>query len=94
MQQPIICYNSQHFYKTYRSLIDLESYGHDIEASWLLDRACEALDDSAYEAEILPIVTELAKGAYQQEIDRENHAMNNECENGNVSITTEECILK
>ena len=73
------------FDKTYRSLIDLESYGHDIEASWLLDRACEALDDSAYEAEILPIVTELAKGAYQQGIDRENHAMNNECENGNVS---------
>ncbi|MFW2490238.1 AGE family epimerase/isomerase [Clostridium chromiireducens] len=28
------------------SIADLNSYGHDIEASWLLDRACEVLEDS------------------------------------------------
>lgn len=28
----------------YNSIIDLESYGHDIEASWLIDRAIEVLD--------------------------------------------------
>lgn len=33
------------FDKTYHSLINLESYGHDIETSWLIGRACEVLED-------------------------------------------------
>lgn len=31
----------------YHSLIDLESFGHNIETSWLIDRACLALKGSA-----------------------------------------------
>jgi mannobiose 2-epimerase len=73
------------FDKEYRSLISLESYGHDIEASWLIDRACEALGDKAYYEEMLPVIEGLAKGAYDNGLDMNNHAMNNECENGNVS---------
>ncbi len=33
------------FDKEYNSLIDLYSYGHDIEASWLIDRALDAVGD-------------------------------------------------
>lgn len=73
------------FDKNYHSLIALESYGHDIEASWLVDRACEALGDSAYYEEMLPVIKGLAEGAYENGIDVPNQAMNNECENGNVS---------
>ncbi len=73
------------FDKEYHSLIALESYGHDIEASWLISRACEALDDKAYFEEMLPVIKGLAKGAYENGIDMKNHAMNNECENGTVS---------
>lgn len=68
----------------YRSLIDLESYGHDIEASWLIDRACEVLDDPAYREKMTPIINGLAKGAYENSIDRNVHAMNAEAENGRV----------
>lgn len=73
------------FDKEYHSLISLESYGHDIEASWLIDRACEVLDDRSYYAEMLPVIKGLAKGAYNNGIDTQNNAMNNECENGTVS---------
>lgn len=73
------------FDKEYHSLIALESYGHDIEASWLISRTCEVLDDKAYYEEMLPVIEGLAKGAYENGIDMQNHAMNNECENGTVS---------
>ena len=33
------------FDRTWNSLIDLYSYGHDIETSWLMDRGLEVLDD-------------------------------------------------
>ncbi len=72
------------FGKSYNSLIDLESYGHDIEASWLIDRACEVLGDKAYYSEMRPIIEELADGAFLHGIDAQNHAMNNECERGKV----------
>ncbi|MGN0690108.1 MAG: AGE family epimerase/isomerase [Oscillospiraceae bacterium] len=73
------------FDKSYHSLISLESYGHDIEASWLIDRACQVLDDKAYYAEMLPMIRQLADGAYKNGIDISNQAMNNECENGTVN---------
>lgn len=73
------------FDKSYHSLIKLESYGHDIEASWLIDRACQVLKDDAYYSEMLPVIEQLAEGAYKHGIDPKNHAMNNECENGNIN---------
>ena len=72
------------FDKDYNSLIDLESYGHDIEASWLIDRACEVLGDKACHEQMLPVIKGLAEGAAQNAIDGDNQAMNNECENGKV----------
>ena len=68
----------------YDSIINLESYGHDIEASWLIDRACEVLNDSDFREEMMPVITGLAEGALEHAIDNKDHAMNNECENGIV----------
>lgn len=70
--------------RNYEPLIELESYGHDIEASWLIDRGCSVLDDAACYQEMMPIINDLAEGAYSNGIDREHHAMNNECESGKV----------
>ncbi|WP_213413345.1 AGE family epimerase/isomerase [Xylanibacillus composti] len=51
-------YNKVFFNKQWESLLDLKSYGHDIEASWLLDEAIKAanLTDDSY----LRMVKELA----------------------------------
>lgn len=73
------------FDKNYNTLIDLESYGHDIEASWLIDRACEVLDDTSYTEKMYPIIMGLAEGALEHGIDHNNNAMFNECENGVIS---------
>ena len=73
------------FDKKYKPLIALESYGHDIEASWLIERACDVLGDKAYYEEMLPVIRELAEGAYDNGIDTANNAMNDENERGVVN---------
>ncbi len=48
---------------------DIHSYGHDIEATWLLDRACEVMGDDALTAEVSvmneKIVANIRKLAYR-----------------------------
>ena len=55
---------------------DIHSYGHDIEATWLLDRACDVLGDPKMSAEIgemnKKIVANIAEIAFK------NGALNNE----------------
>lgn len=68
----------------YRSLIDLESYGHDIEASWLIDRACELLEDASVTEMMRPVIEGLAASVYRNAIDEECRAVNNERENDKV----------
>jgi mannobiose 2-epimerase len=75
------------FDKEYHSLISLESYGHDIEASWLIERACEVLGDRAIYEEMCPIIDGLAKEALYNGVDKKSLAMNNECENEIVNTT-------
>lgn len=72
------------FDKDYHSLIDLESFGHDIEASWLIDRACEVLKDDSYHQKMQPIIDGLAEAAYRNAYDQKLHALNNERENTQV----------
>ena len=64
------------------SIIDLHSFGHDIETAWLLDRGLDALGDEAYKKEwdgiVADLVAEVYKDAYY------NHSMSNECERGVV----------
>ena len=48
---------------------DIHSYGHDIEATWLLDRACDVMGDKALSAEVAAmnekIVANIKKLAYR-----------------------------
>lgn len=55
---------------------DIHSYGHDIEATWLLDRACDIIDDPALTAKISSMNEKIA--ANIANIAFENGALNNE----------------
>lgn len=67
----------------YRPLIDLHSYGHDIETSWLMDRCLSVVGDPAYVEKIAPITRDLAEQVYRVAFDGSSLA--NECERGVVS---------
>ena len=69
----------------YRSIIDLYSYGHDIESSWLIDWGCALLGDAALTARIGAIDSDLARSVYQHAY--RDHSLLNECERG-VDDTT------
>ncbi|HHX12585.1 MAG TPA: N-acylglucosamine 2-epimerase [Clostridiales bacterium] len=69
------------FDKDWNCIIDLNSYGHDIEASWLVDRACEVLDDEEYTKKIFEITKDLADHIHSVGLD-EDSSLYNECENG------------
>ena len=71
--------------RTWNTLIDLYSYGHDIETSWLIDRGTEVLGDPAYREKLLPITGEIAENIYNTAY--KNHSLMNECERG-VDDTT------
>ena len=68
------------FDRQWNSLIDLHSYGHDIESSWLLDRGCLVLGDEAYSRKLEPVILELAQKIYERAY--RDHSVMNECENG------------
>lgn len=68
------------FDRTWNSLIDLYSYGHDIETSWLMDRGLEVLGDEKYTAKIAPITAEIVENIYQRAYN--DHSLMNECEKG------------
>lgn len=62
------------------SLIDLHSYGHDIETAWLTDRGVKVLGDGAYREKMAPITAALEQEVYDRAYDR--HSLKNECEKG------------
>ncbi|MBP1755334.1 MAG: N-acyl-D-glucosamine 2-epimerase [Firmicutes bacterium] len=64
------------------SLLDLNSYGHDIEASWLVDRSVEILKDPVYLARIAPVTRELT--AHIHSVAMDETSLYNECEDGNL----------
>lgn len=68
------------FDKNYNSLIDLHSYGHDIETSWLVDRSCEILGHEEVSERMRGIDSALARRIYERAYA--NHSLLNECEKG------------
>lgn len=68
----------------YHSLVDLESFGHDIETSWLIDRSCSVLEDKAYQKEMQPMIDGLAEAAYRNAFDKRQNALNNEREGNHI----------
>ncbi|HCT90889.1 MAG TPA: N-acylglucosamine 2-epimerase, partial [Lachnospiraceae bacterium] len=73
------------FDKTWNSLIDLHSYGHDIETAWLTDRCLDVLGDEAYMAKLTPVTRALTGKVYEKAY--REHSLLNEAERG-VDDTT------
>lgn len=77
------------------TISDLYSYGHDIEASWLLDRACDVLGKEELTEQTKQYTTVIASEVYKEALDHGNEtgrasgetAMNNECFKGEVDTT-------
>ncbi len=67
----------------YGSLIDLHSFGHDIETSWLAEKTLEALNDAALTVRIRPLLLQMADHTYDAAFT--DHGFANECENGIVN---------
>lgn len=73
------------FDSRWNSLIDLYSYGHDIETAWLVDRGLEVLGEKEYKEKLAPITAEITKNIYDRALV--DNSLLNEAENG-VDDTT------
>lgn len=70
------------FDKNLDQIGDIHSYGHDIEATWLLDRACEVIDDKMLTEKWRKINLRISENILN--IAYENGAVNNERENEKI----------
>lgn len=70
------------FDREFNEIGDIHSYGHDIEASWLIDRACEVIGERRFMAKWRFIDLRIAENIY--DIAFENGAVNNERENDKI----------
>lgn len=68
------------FDKDYNTLIDLYSYGHDIETAWLIDRGLLVLGDEKYNKMLAPVTRTLAQNIYERAFV--NNSVLTEAENG------------
>ncbi len=68
------------FDREMNSIIDLHSYGHDIETAWLVDRGLEVLGDAEMTAKLTPITKDLTNRIYERAYV--DHSLLNECERG------------
>lgn len=71
------------FDREMNSIIDLHSYGHDIETAWLIDRGVEILGEKKYQDKLMPIILDLTAQIYKVAFD--GHSLANECEKGVVN---------
>ncbi len=62
------------------SIIDLHSYGHDIESSWLIDRGLDVLGEEEYTKRLHVVTKDLTKKIYDRAY--REHSLLNECERG------------
>lgn len=77
-------YNEVFFDMDYNTLIDLQSYGHDIECSWLLDRALDVLGADEKYSHMYKLTLDEADKAYGDAFDQEYGCFYNEREGGKV----------
>lgn len=70
------------FDQDYHSLIDLYSYGHDIESAWLIQRGVEVLGEEESTASMMPLVQAMTEETYKQAYVHQS--MPAECEKGVV----------
>ncbi len=57
----------------YQSILDLHSYGHDIESSWLIDWGCDLLEDDALSAKIHAINDDLLDCSHRKAFEQGYH---------------------
>ena len=77
-----LCRQEVFFDHEYHTLIDLHSFGHDIETSWLADHTLNVLDDEALTARIRPKLLAMAEQTLKMAAT--DHGFANESENGVV----------
>lgn len=80
---PVLHRQEVFFDKNYNSILDLHSYGHDIETAWLLNRGVDVLGEEAYQTKMGPIIDDLTAQVYKVAFD--GHSLANECEKGVVN---------
>lgn len=73
------------FDENYNSILDLYSYGHDIESSWLMDWGCGLLGNAARSADISTINLEIGQAVFEAAYSHRSLA--NECDRGVVDET-------
>ena len=71
------------FDREMNTILDLHSYGHDIETAWLIRRGTDVLGEKAYEDKMLPIILDLTGQVYKVAFD--GYSLANECEKGVVN---------
>ena len=71
------------FDRYYNSILDLHSYGHDIETAWLMDRGVEVLDREDYRKKMTPVTKDLTAEIYKTAFD--GRSLANECDRGVVN---------
>lgn len=71
------------FDKDMKVIGDIHSYGHDIEATWLLDRACDILGDEEIKAKISEMNKSIVKNI--ADIAFEDGSLLNERENDKIN---------
>lgn len=74
------------FDENWNSLIDLHSYGHDIETAWLLDWGVELLGDDALTEKVHEMTDDLAENVYKLAFS--GYSVYTECENS-VDLKTQ-----
>ena len=64
------------FNRRFELIGDIHSYGHDIEASWLIDRACDVLGSDEYKKKTSDLIVDVAENILN--VAYENNSLNNE----------------
>ncbi len=64
----------------YNTLIDLHSYGHDIETAWLMEKGIDLIGDEELAKKMKPVFRAMEEHTYEAAFD--GTAFINECENG------------
>ncbi len=67
------------------SILDLHSFGHDIEASWLTERAIASLGDDDLAQKAAPILGDLVRHVHEAAFD--GRCLYNECDRGKTDKT-------
>ncbi len=71
------------FDNDYNTLIDLYSYGHDIETAWLMDETLDIIGDAALTERISKITRDLTAETFKEAFDGRSFPI--ECEKGVVN---------